>query len=93
MFIDFGERGGGWRKRREGERETERETLMWEGNIDWLPPICTSTGDQTHNLGMCPDWGSDLQPFGVWDHAPTNSATSQGKMFLFFKVAEEFHSM
>ena len=47
MFIDFGERGGGWRKRREGERETERETLMWEGNIDWLPPFCAPPGDQT----------------------------------------------
>ena len=39
--------------------------------------------DQTHNLGICPDWGSNLQHFGVWNDGPTNLATQpgQGKTF------------
>ena len=41
MLIDFKERKG------------KRETMMWESNINWLPPICTMTGDWTHKLGMC----------------------------------------
>ena len=44
MFINF----------RGRKRERLRETLMSEGNIDPLPPICAPTGDQTRNLGMCP---------------------------------------
>ena len=68
MFIDFiffREKGS------VGVGE-ERETLIQ------LPPICTPTGDQTHNLGMCPDQELKLQPFGVWDNAPTNRATRPG---------------
>ena len=52
MLIDFRER------RR--ERARERETLMWERNINGLPPVHTPTGDQTSNLGMCPD--QELNP-------------------------------
>ena len=37
-----------------------------------------STKDQTRNPGMCPDWGLNLQPFGVQDDAPTNWATQPG---------------
>ena len=57
-FIDF-------YTERETEGEKGREISMSERNINWLPPVCTPTGDQTHNLGMCPDWGLNLQPFGV----------------------------
>ena len=32
-----------------------------------------SNGNQTHNLGMCPDWELNLH-FGVWDDARTNQA-------------------
>ena len=38
MFIDF---------REEGE---QRETSMWERNMDQLPPVCARTGDQTCKL-------------------------------------------
>ena len=55
---------------RERERERERHQLVatckhpnWESN----PP-----------LDSFPDWELNLQPFGVWDDAPTNSATGQG---------------
>ena len=34
---------------------------MWERNINQLPPVCAPTGDWTYNLGMCPDWESNLQ--------------------------------
>ena len=47
----------------------ERETSTQERNIDQLPPVCALTGDRTHNLGMCPDLGLPLQPFGAWDNA------------------------
>ena len=48
---------------------------MWERNIDWLLPTHATTGDWTHNLGMCPDQESNPQHFGVQDDAPTNWAT------------------
>ena len=55
-----------------GKREWERETLI--GCLF----ACTPTGGQTHNLGMCPDQQSNpdresnLQPFSIWDDAPTS---------------------
>ena len=55
---------------REGGRETDRH--QYERNFDWLPPICTQTGDQTCNLSMYPDQESNLQSFAVWDDTPTN---------------------
>ena len=54
----------------------ERERIV--RNIDWLLPIHTLTGDQTHNLGTCPDQESNLQPLGVRDDAPVNGATWPG---------------
>ena len=43
---------GAW----EGKREREgKETSVWERNINWLPLTHTLAGDQTHNLGTCPD--------------------------------------
>ena len=45
MLIDFRERG------REGRKEGE--------NTDVLPLVLALTGDQTHNLGMCPDQESN----------------------------------
>ena len=59
----FRERG------REREKERERETLI--GCL----LVCALTGDWTLNLGMCPDWESNLWPFGLQDKAPTNWAT------------------
>ena len=32
----------------EGERE-----YQCERNIDWLPPVCATTRDQTCSLGVC----------------------------------------
>ena len=52
---------------------------MWKRNIDWLPPICTLIGDQTNNLGICPDWESNPLIFGIQDDAPTNWATQMSR--------------
>ena len=42
-----------------GKERGEREKGERERETDWLPPVCTPTGDWTHNLGMCPDWESN----------------------------------
>ena len=70
-------------EKEKGEVERERETLMWDRNIDWLPSICTPNRDWTHNLGMCSDRGPNLQTFGVWDDTPTNLVTQSGLFSLF----------
>ena len=51
MLTDFRKRG------REGEREGEKHPLV--ASPKWP--------DQGRNLGMCPDWGLNPQPFGSWD--------------------------
>ena len=56
-----------------------------EKNIYQLPPIHTSTGDQTHNLDMCPDWEFDPQPFGVQDNTPTNGLPGRGYHRVFLR--------
>lgn len=61
------------REREKRERE-KREISIWEGNLDQL---VAHTDDRTCNLGMCPDWQSNLQPFGVQDDAPAEPP-SQG---------------
>ena len=48
---------------RDRERERDRQT-----DIDWLPSLCSLTGDQTCNLGMCPDGELNPRPSGVWDN-------------------------
>ena len=66
MFIDFLEREeGGERKRNIDVREKY--------------PLVTShmhhSYSTNHNLDMCPDRESNLQPFVVWDDAPASWAT------------------
>ena len=47
----------------------ERETSMWERNINQLPLIHDPTRDQTHTPGMCSDQEPNLWPFGVYQHS------------------------
>ena len=49
-----------------------------ERDTDPLPPVRTLTRGRPWNLGTCPDQELSLQPFGVWDDAPTNGATRPG---------------
>ena len=62
-FLETEKEKEGERKReRESEKERERNISVWE----------------KHSLvasHVCPDWGSNLQPFDVQDDAPTNWAT------------------
>ena len=54
------------------ERERERERNINVRNFNRVPSGYASTRDGTHNLGMCPDWELNPQPFGVWGGAPSN---------------------
>ena len=64
---------------RERERERDRQTDIDVRNIDWsLPPVHALTGEQTCNLGMCPDRESDLQPVSVWDDSQSMEPPGQG---------------
>ena len=65
--------------------ERERNIDVTE-KLDRLPPVRALPGNQTHNLGRCPDQESNLQPFGVWDDAPANAATWPGLPLLFFLI-------
>lgn len=53
------------------KRETERErggerNINVREKINQFPSICMLTGNQTHNLGMCPKQESNLQPvYGI----------------------------
>ena len=77
FFIAFRDR----RKKRGGERNID----VRERSINWLPPVSTWTRDWTHNLGMSPDWKSNLQPYSLQDDAPTNWATlAMVRLFNFF---------
>ena len=50
-------------------RKRGRETLMWERNISWLSIVHALTGSQSHNLDMCSDLESNLQPFTLQTNA------------------------
>ena len=51
----------------EREGKDRRKTSVWESNINRFPLVRAPAGDQAHNLRNCPDWESNLQPFGSWD--------------------------
>lgn len=56
------------------DRVRERETWVWERNIDWLPPVHSLIRDQSRNLHKFPDWKSNPQPqpFGTQDDVSVN---------------------
>ena len=70
LFIYF------WREGREIEKERERNINMW------LPLACPPTGDLAHNPGMCPDWESNLRPFGSQSSAQSTAPHQPGPTFL-----------
>ena len=53
LLIDFRGRG----------REGERERNINVREISMVASSSCPSGDQTHNLGTCPDWESNWQPF------------------------------
>lgn len=63
-----------------------------EKNIDWLPPVQgTLTGNQTQNLGMCPDQELNQQPFGAQADAQPNEPHRTGLLYVLFHVCVIFH--
>ena len=58
---------------------------MWERNINWQPFACAPNGRSSPDLDMCPDWGSNQQPFG-WRRMlqPTEPCQPEPKSFFFF---------
>ena len=72
-------------RERERDRERNRETYMWERNMDQLPLTYTLTGDQTHNLGICPHWEWNWQLFGILNNTPTKWVTWPGPILYFLR--------
>ena len=65
------------------DRETDKDSNVRETSINcllYMPRL----GDLNYYPGMCLEHGLNLQPFGIWDDAPTTKPTSQGKMGLIF---------
>ena len=69
---------------REGGKERERESaiLVQETNIDRFLG-CPQTGDGTRNPGMCPDQGSNLQLFDIWNNVNQLSHPAKAVIFGF----------
>ena len=79
MFLLILERRREKKRNGEGEKhQCDRETSLG------CFPYCTQNRDQTHNLGMFPDWELNQQPFGVQENAPTNWATQTGMASIYF---------
>ena len=58
---------------------------MRERNINvWSPLTWPPTGDLARHPGMCPDWESNQQPFGLQPALNTLSHPSQGLKFLIY---------
>lgn len=76
LKIDLRERKGGRKREGEGEggRERDRQTLIWERNIDRLPPRHTPKGESNQKPGYVPWPKSNPPPFSVRDDAPTKWA-------------------
>ena len=59
---------------------------MEESSIDWLPPKPGPEIKQTLNPGMCPDWESNLQPFGYGTtFQPTEPQGPEQKFLTMFE--------
>ena len=69
-----------------GREGSERETSMWEGNIDWLPLTCAPTGTKPHNLGICPDQKSHLWSFSSQDDVLTNRVSPARALTSYFII-------
>ena len=69
-LLIFRERGSGG--------EGDRETSMWERNINQLPPARAPTGIKTLNLGTRRGQVSNPTTFWCRDNTPTNWVTQPG---------------
>ena len=63
----------------EKEREKEKERNI---NV-WLPLVRPPTGDLALNLGTCPAWESNWQPFGLQASSQSTEPHQPGLGFSF----------
>ena len=77
IYLVFRERG------REGETEGEKHQCI---NV-WLPLMFSPRPpvDLAHNLGVCPDWESNLEPFDLQAGAQSTEPHHPGRNQLAFK--------
>ena len=66
-------------KRREGEREGEKHRCVVASHVP-------STGDLACNPGMCPDWESNQQPFGLQAGTQSTESHQPGQNSEFFRA-------
>ena len=64
-------------------REKKRERNIDVRNIHQLNLVHAPTGEQTCNLGMCPDWESNQRPFTFWDDPKLTEPHGSGLELLF----------
>ena len=72
------------------KRGRERETLMWERNINGPPPLAHRRVGRTCNLGTCPDPEFNLPPFGLEDDTQPTDPHQPGSFLLVFKEEGSF---
>ena len=58
--------------------EKQKETLVWERNMDWLLPKHTTSRDRTRALGMCPDQESTHGGLVYWVTLPPTEHPGRG---------------
>ena len=81
VFIDYFKKDFIYLFLKRGEgREKERERNI---NV-WLPLERPLTGDLAHNPGMCPDWESIQQPFGLQAGTQSTEPHQPGLIRIFF---------
>ena len=61
---------------REREREEEKHQCV-------VASCAHPTGDLAHNPGMCPDWESNLRPFGSQSGAQSTEPHQPGQQIIF----------
>ena len=67
-----------------GATDRQTDVDMREKHQSIASHMLPNQGLGIPQLGMCPDRGSNPQPFGVWGNAPTNLATWLGLFSHFF---------
>ena len=77
---------------REG-RKKERETSMWERNIDQSPLVYQPTRYQTHNPGICPNQESNWRLFALWNDTKPTEPYRSGLFIIFFEDIMMYYSL
>ena len=69
--------------------QREKNGGEWERNIHWFSLVHVLSWDQTCNPGMCPDLGTNRQPFTCRMRPSLLSHTSQGFFLLIIRNVQQ----